>query len=166
MLVLTSLYLSLLSATKQAWDIATNNSYIDLFSLPFLFLSEVLLQIIKASSNISKDCSQKHSTSSPFSTNKQHNTMPAEILNQLESLVPEIEASAGNKSIGASTKTDPVDRLAAEMRAMKFIWAFPSSPSISFTKTRWSAACVVTSMTKNSECVCSGRARVVCRVVI
>ena len=51
--------------------------------------------------------------------------MPAEILNQLESLVPEIEASASNKSIRSSTKTDPVDRLAAEMRAMKFIWGLP-----------------------------------------
>lgn len=51
--------------------------------------------------------------------------MPAEILNQLESLVPEIEASAGNKSIGSSMKTGPVDSLAAEIRAMKFIWNLP-----------------------------------------
>lgn len=50
--------------------------------------------------------------------------MPAEILNRLESLVPEI-ASAGNKAIGSSMKTDRHDALAAEIRAMKFIWNLP-----------------------------------------
>ena len=51
--------------------------------------------------------------------------MPAEILNRLESLVSEVEASIGNKSISSSIKTDPLDPLAAEMRAMKFIWNLP-----------------------------------------
>lgn len=57
--------------------------------------------------------------------NKQHDTMPAEILNRLESLIPEIGASVANNKIGSSTKAHPLNPLESEMRAMKFIWNLP-----------------------------------------
>ena len=60
-----------------------------------------------------------------ISTNKQHNTMPAEILNRLELILPEIEASVTNQSMGTSMETGPLEKLKAEMRAMKFIWNLP-----------------------------------------
>ena len=51
--------------------------------------------------------------------------MPAEILNQLESLIPKIEASVAKKSINSSVQREPLDVLKSEMRAMKFIWSLP-----------------------------------------
>lgn len=54
--------------------------------------------------------------------------MPAEILNRLEALVPEIEASDANKKIGTSTKANHLDPLKSELRAMKFIWSLPLIP--------------------------------------
>lgn len=51
--------------------------------------------------------------------------MPAEILNRLESLVPEIEASVAKESIDSSRENGPLDPLKSQMRAMKFIWSLP-----------------------------------------
>ena len=51
--------------------------------------------------------------------------MPAEILNRLGSILPEIKASVANESIGSSIKTEHLETLKFEMRAMKFIWNLP-----------------------------------------
>ena len=51
--------------------------------------------------------------------------MPAEILNRLESLVPEMETSVANGSIESSIKAIHVDPLQSELRAMKFLWSLP-----------------------------------------
>lgn len=51
--------------------------------------------------------------------------MPAEILNRLESLVPEMEASIAKKNIRSSKKADPNDQLKSELMAMKFILNLP-----------------------------------------
>ncbi|CAF9924354.1 hypothetical protein IMSHALPRED_006160 [Imshaugia aleurites] len=51
--------------------------------------------------------------------------MPAEILNQLEPLVPKIEASIANKRVIPAMKTEPLDPLKSELRAMKFILNLP-----------------------------------------
>lgn len=51
--------------------------------------------------------------------------MPAEILNRLEFLVPEIEASVAEEGIGSSVRNASFDPLESEMRAMKFIWSLP-----------------------------------------
>ena len=51
--------------------------------------------------------------------------MPSEMLNRLEFVLPKIEASVANESIGSSTKTERLETLESEMRAMKFIWNLP-----------------------------------------
>ena len=51
--------------------------------------------------------------------------MPAEILNRLGAIIPEIKASVANESIGSSMKTEHLETLKFEMRAMKFIWNLP-----------------------------------------
>ena len=59
--------------------------------------------------------------------------MPAEILNRLRSILPKIEASIAQGPTGASVPIDPLEKLKAEMRAMKFLWALPLVPT-SFLK--------------------------------
>lgn len=51
--------------------------------------------------------------------------MPAEILNRLESSVPQIKASVANARLGSPIRADASDSLKSEMRAMKFIWNLP-----------------------------------------
>lgn len=51
--------------------------------------------------------------------------MPAEILNQLEYIVPKIEASVAKASMDTSIRADALNSLDSEMRAMKFIWNLP-----------------------------------------
>lgn len=51
--------------------------------------------------------------------------MPSEMLNRLEIVLPKIEASIAKENIGSSTKTERLETLESEMRAMKFIWNLP-----------------------------------------
>ena len=51
--------------------------------------------------------------------------MPAEILNRLESILPEIKASVANRSTSPPMETEPLKKLRAEMRAMTFILNLP-----------------------------------------
>ena len=56
---------------------------------------------------------------------QQEDIMPAEILNRLGSLVPNIETPITNKNVGSSQQRKHQDVLKSEMRAMKFILNLP-----------------------------------------
>lgn len=77
---------------------------------PFLYINKTASETTKSAHHLK---------------NEQNLTMPAEI-DCLETLVvPQIEASVDNSSMGSSTRADDPDQLKSRLRAMKFIWNLP-----------------------------------------
>ena len=86
-------------------------------------------------SQINNNRSSIYRISSSSQQKKKQDSMPAEILNRLGSLIPSIEASVTNKNVGSSPQTSAHQGvLKSEMRAMKFIW---NLPIISIDYLRW-----------------------------
>ena len=76
----------------------------------------------------------QYTESAHYLDRKKQDSMPAEILNRLGSLIPSIETSVTNKSVRSSLQREHQDVLKSEMRAMKFIW---NLPIISIDYLRW-----------------------------
>lgn len=98
-----------------------------IYAFDFLAFSLLhsLLQFHDHNSYVSTKTATARTESAHQLTNKQLLTMPAEILNRLESSIPQIKASVANASMSLSIRADVSDSLKSEMRAMKFIWNLP-----------------------------------------
>ena len=83
---------------------------------------------------INKNRSSIYRISSSSQQKKKQDSMPTEILNRLESLIPSIEASVTTKNVHSSPQNAHQGVLKSEMRAMKFIW---NLPIISIDYLRW-----------------------------
>ena len=112
---------SFLCSTKQAQGTGPSKSYIPLALSPKKPVAAISRLPF---SQISGPSSQNHRFG--FASDKQETeSMPAEILSRLESILPNIEASLAKNSKGSSRRTESSDILEFEMRAMRFIWNLP-----------------------------------------
>ena len=117
---------SLLSLTKLSPNTGSRNSYSHRASSNVrVATSDSYLFSADQKTEIKSSIAQSTELANHLERKEQQDSMPAEILNRLGSLIPSIGASVLNKNVTSPLRRQHQNTLKSEMRAMKFILNLP-----------------------------------------